>query len=271
LLQLSFPALPLVSLSPLAHVSREVNIESVSSLLLQVRQLRHERQVGQVTHCKKINKNFPILSTLLFLHSSPGKLEMTYASIDLSWLPIVSIIFSVVTILVSFLETSKHIFQDNSWYLRVVIFLSIFCFRMATWICLVIVLAELIFIPILIAGITNATVLLIVQKKKISFEPISYALQSLVFPSTQMISANLDKENAKQIFISLTVVGNIFLAIVITVIFMLCSGDIYNPWKVSLSYPILISKDWFQAIFWSTIPMFFAATLPVPILLKFKR
>jgi hypothetical protein len=35
LLPHTFPPLPLVSLSPLAHVSREVNIESVSSLLNQ--------------------------------------------------------------------------------------------------------------------------------------------------------------------------------------------------------------------------------------------
>jgi hypothetical protein len=142
---------------------------------------------------------------------------------------------------------------------------------MATWICLVIILAELVFIPIVIVGITNATVLFIVQKNKISFEPVSHALQSLVFPFTKMISANQDKENAAKIFCSLTVFGNAVLWIVLTAIFILCSLDIYNPWQAGLNNSILISKPWFHVIFWSLMPMFVAAALPLPILLKFKK
>ena len=150
-------------------------------------------------------------------------------------------------------------------------FLSIFIFRMVTWICMVVILAELIFIPIGIFGITNTAVLLIVQNNHISFEPVSYALQSIVFPFTKRISTNQDKENAQKVFISLTVLGNLSLAIVLTVIFILCSFDLYNPWKASLHYPILISKSWLKAIFWSMIPMFIAATFPLPTLLKLKR
>ncbi len=141
---------------------------------------------------------------------------MAYATIDISWLPIVSITFSVMTILVSFLKTATHIFQDHPWYLRIVIFLSIFIFRMVTWVCLVILLVELIFIPIGIIGIANAAIMLIVQKNNISLEPVSHALQSLVFPFTKMIPYNnQDKENAKKIFIALTVFGNLLLAIVL--------------------------------------------------------
>jgi hypothetical protein len=142
---------------------------------------------------------------------------------------------------------------------------------MVTWVCLVILLVELTFIPIGIFGIMNAAVLLIVQKNNISFEPVSLALQSLVFPFTKMIAYNQDKESAKKIFIALTVFGNLLLAIALTVTFILCSVDIYNPWKADLNYPILISKPWFQVIFWSMLPMFVAATLPLPILLKFKQ
>ncbi len=204
-------------------------------------------------------------------HSSPDKIQVAYANIDLSWLPILSITFSVMTILVAFLKKATHIFQDHPWYLRVVIFLSIFIFRMVTWVCLVILLVELIFIPMGIVGITNAAVMLIVQKNNISFEPVSHALQSLVFPFTKMIPSNEDKENAKKIFIAQTVFGNLLLAIVLTGTFILCSVDIYNPWKANLSYPILISKPWFQAIFWSMLLMFVAATLPLPTLHKFKQ
>jgi hypothetical protein len=204
-------------------------------------------------------------------HSSPEKMQVAYATIDISWLPLVSITFSVMTILVSFLKTTAHIFQDHPWYLRVVIFLSIFIFRMVTWVCLVILLVELTFIPMGLVGIMNAAVLLIAQKNNISFEPVSLALQSLVFPFTKMIPNNQDKESAKKIFIALTVFGNLLLAIALTVTFILCSVDIYNPWKANLNYPILISKPWFQVIFWSMIPMFVAATLPLPILLKFKQ
>jgi hypothetical protein len=142
---------------------------------------------------------------------------------------------------------------------------------MVTWVCLVILLVELTFIPIGIFGIMNAAVLLIVQKNNIIFEPVSLALQSLVFPFTKMIAYNQDKESAKKIFIALTVFGNLLLAIALTVTFILCSVDIYNPWKANLNYPILISKPWFQVIFWSMLPMFVAATLPLPILLKFKQ
>ncbi len=201
-------------------------------------------------------------------HYSPEKIQVAYATIDLSWLPIVSITLSVVTILVSFLKTATHIFEDITWYLRNVIFLSIFIFRITTWVCLVIILVEIIFIPIVVVGITNAAVLLIVQKNHISFEPISHALQSIVFPFTSMASDKQDKENDKKIFTSLTVFGNVFLAIVLTVVFILCSVDLYNPWKANLNYPILISKAWFQVIFWSMLPMFVAATLPLPILLN---
>ncbi len=211
---------------------------------------------------------------LLFLnktHSSPKKIQVAYATIDLSWMPIVSITFSVMTILVSFMKTATHIFQDHPWYLRVVIFLSIFIFRMVTWVCLVIILVELIFIPIGILGITNAAIMLTVQKNNIILEPVSHALQALVFPFTKMIPNDQEKENAKNIFIAQTVFGNLLLAIVLTVTFILCSVDIYNPWKANLKYPILISKAWFNVIFWSMLPMFVAATLPLPILLKFNQ
>jgi hypothetical protein len=211
------------------------------------------------------------LSKSFRAHLSPQKIELTFASIDLSWFQVMAITFSVATILVSFLKTASHIFQDNTWYLRVVMFLSIFIFQMVTWICMVVILAELIFIPIGIFGITNTAVLLIVQNNHISFEPVSYALQSIVFPFTKRISTNQDKENAQKVFISLTVLGNLSLAIVLTVIFILCSFDLYNPWKASLHFPILISKSWFKVIFWSMIPMFTAATFPLPTLLKFKR
>ena len=97
-------------------------------------------------------------------HYSPEKIQVAYATIDLSWLPIVSITLSVVTILFSFLKTATHIFEDITWYLRNVIFLSIFIFRITTWVCLVIILVEIIFIPFVVVGITNAAVLLIVQK-----------------------------------------------------------------------------------------------------------
>ena len=198
-------------------------------------------------------------------------MQVAYATIDISWLPLVSITFSVMTILLSFLKTATHIFQDHPWYLRVVIFLSIFIFRMVTWVCLVILLVELIFIPIGIIGIANAAIMLIVQKNNMSLETVSHALQSLVFPFTKIIPYNQEKESAKKIFIALTVFGNLLLAIALTVTFILCSVDIYNPWKANLNYPILISKPWFQVIFWSMLPMFVAATLPLPILLKFKQ
>jgi hypothetical protein len=142
---------------------------------------------------------------------------------------------------------------------------------MVTWVCLVIILVELIFIPIGIVGISNAAVLLMVQKNNIILEPLTHALQSLVFPFTKMISDKEDKENAKKIFILLTVFGNSVLAIGLTVTFILCSMNIYNPWEANLNYPILISKAWFQVIFWSMLPMFVAATLPLPILRMFKQ
>jgi hypothetical protein len=82
---------------------------------------------------------------------------------------------------------------------------------------------------------------------------------------------NQDKENTKKIFIVLTVFGNLLLAIVLTVTFILCSVDIYNPWKANLNYPILISRAWFEVIFWSMLPMCVAATFPLPILLMFKQ
>ena len=195
----------------------------------------------------------------------------TYATIDLNWLPILSISLSALTILSSFYKTTSYFLKDNFWYLRCAIFLPIFIFRMTSWLILVVILAEMSFILFVLVIIANAVVILIVQKNNISFEPVSFAVQSLVFPLPSLTSTNHDKQIALKIFCALTVSGNVIQMTGLTLIFILCSADVYNPWKVDLSNPILIPKSWFEVIYQCTLTMFVSATLPLPILLQFKR
>jgi hypothetical protein len=83
------------------------------------------------------------LISLKKIKVSPLPYKSMYTTINLSWWPIVTISYSVLTILVSFLKTASKILIELDWSLRVIISLPIVIFRMAVWQVLIILLDDL--------------------------------------------------------------------------------------------------------------------------------
>jgi hypothetical protein len=181
-----------------------------------------------------------------------------YTTIDLSWWPIVTISYSVLTILVSFLKTASKILIELDWSLRLIISLPIVIFRMAVWQMLVILLDDWSLIVVGFILFFNCALLLKAQKNEITLDPFSHAVQALVFPTEKLMQIKSKKEeNLVHIFIA---GGNCFLMLGLTALFVVYSFGSYDPW---IHKSVIFSKAWFETIFWATIPLFFAATLPV--------
>ncbi len=135
----------------------------------------------------------------------------TYTVIDISWLPLVSIGISVVTIFISFMRTSNVISKEKGKCFGNLAFLSIFIFRMATWQVLVVLLAELALFVVGGIVLVNALVLYSLQRSRIIFEPLSYAVQSLVFPMSRLLTKESEHCEALKLFSTLILVGNLVL------------------------------------------------------------
>jgi len=89
------------------------------------------------------------------------------------------------------------------------------------------------------------------QRDRESFEPLSAAILSFVFPTPKL------DEN---VTIKMLALGNLLLMISLTLAWSLNLAD---PWSEAFSQAPIISKEWIEVIFWSSIPMFLAATFPI--------
>ena len=126
--------------------------------------------------------------SLNIIQANLSSYQSTYVSIDLNWLPVVSISLSAIAIFTSLLRTSAELFKGKSWIGIFAIVFPIFVFRMVTWQILMILLADLTFVVLAVVILSNTALLLIIQKNSVSFEPFSYAVLSLVFPMSKLIS-----------------------------------------------------------------------------------
>jgi hypothetical protein len=190
--------------------------------------------------------------------ANPMSYNSAHSTIDLSWWPIVTITYSVLTILVSFLSTASQFFIEADCSLKLGMSLPIFIFRMLVWQVLIILLADLSFLVVGSVLLFNIGVLLIAQKDGIILDPFSHAVKALVFPKLIKINS----EEVRKTFHLFIVGGNCILMFGWTALFIMCSVGSFDPWKGELNKSLLISKAWFETIFWATIPLFFAATLP---------
>jgi hypothetical protein len=198
--------------------------------------------------------------------ASPLAYNSAHSTINLSWMPIVTITYSVLTILISFLKTTSKVLIELDWSLRVVISLPIFIFRMLVWQVLAILLGDISFVVAGLVVIFNCAVLLTAQKDGIILDPFSHAVQALVFPTANLFQIKSEKYG--KTFALFTFGGNCILMFGIAVLFVVYSVGLYDSWILK---SVLISKAWFETIFWATVPLFFAATLPVFIQLCFPR
>jgi hypothetical protein len=191
--------------------------------------------------------------------ASPLSYNSAYSTINLSWWPIVTISYSALTLLVSFLKAASQFLIGLDWCQRLIISLPIFIFRMVVWQVLVILLDDLSYLVFGSVLLFNTFVLLIVQKNGIILDPFSHAVQALVFPTAKL--TQLKSEKVGNLFFLFTFGGNCILMFGLTTLFAMYSANSHDPWDDKVN-TTLITKAWFETIFWATIPLFFAATLP---------
>jgi len=206
-----------------------------------------------------------LTATMLSMNINPP----SYQSNFLKWLPVVSMLVSLITIFISLLKTTAEALKDETWFFRLAIVIPIFVFRIMAWQLLTILLADLIFVVFATVIITNTSLLLILQKNGVSFEPFSYGVQSLIFPMSKLISKS--KKDATKIFGLLIISGNLLLMTGLAILLGLCTLEVYDPWNPNSNNTIVISKFWCLKIAYSMIPIFAAATIPLMLILHNPR
>ena len=174
----------------------------------------------------------------------------------------VTIGFELLTVFISLSKPLIQNTKDSLWYYASAS-IPVFAFRIVGWQVVILILADLSVIVFGVEIIINGLILYLMQREKLFLEPISNAIQSIIFPKVAF-HRNIQKNIILlHILGALTIAGNLILMISLTVVFLLCSFNVYNLWNENdLRSSILISKNEFEIIYWCNIPLFFAATLP---------
>ena len=189
---------------------------------------------------------------------SPSPYKGIYTNIDLSWWPIVSITFSVIAILISFLKISKAISSEHGKFYGLALFFPVFLFRMISWQVTVLLLAENTFWLFGIEVLLNLVIVCLTWNEDETFQLcICYAIQSGIFPMNKLIIKQKEHSSLKTVFWMVTV-GNFAILVALLVIFF---AGLIGPWNSNQ----LITEDWFKLIILSLIPLFFAASIPIVI------
>jgi hypothetical protein len=181
--------------------------------------------------------------------STPDEIEAN-RSIHLSWWPIVSLIFSITSMLVTSLTTSKLFEQE--WLQRVILLAPVFAFRLIAWQLIVILLADRAFLAVAAMVVLNYSVIFVLQKNQNNFEPLSAAILSFLFPVSKL---------DQNVTLKLLALGNVLLVISLTIAW---SSKLHDCWRPDL--PTSISTGWIDIIFWSSIALFLAATVPLALI-----
>ena len=181
--------------------------------------------------------------------STPDEIEAN-RSINLSWWPIVSLIFSITSMLVTSLTTSKLFEQE--WLQRVILLAPVFAFRLVAWQLIIILLADRAFLAVAAMVVLNYAVIFVLQKDQHNLEPLSAAILSFVFPTPKL---------DQNVTLRMLVLGNVLLMISLTIAW---SSKLHDWWKPDM--PTSISTGWIDIIFWSSITLFLAATFPLALI-----
>jgi hypothetical protein len=171
-------------------------------------------------------------------------------SIHLSWWPIVSLILSITSMLVTSLTTSK-IFEQE-WLQRVFLLAPVFAFRLVAWQLIIILLADRAFLAVAAMVVLNYAVIFVLQKGQNNLDPLSAAILSFLFPFSK-----LDQNVTLKMF----VLGNVLLMISLAIAW---SSKLHDWWRPDM--PTSISTGWTDVIFWSSIALFLAATVPLALI-----
>jgi hypothetical protein len=181
--------------------------------------------------------------------STPDEIEANI-SINLSWWPIVSLIFSISSMLVTSLMTS-NLFEQG-WLHKVILLAPVFVFRLAAWQLIIILLADKAFLAVVAMVVLNYAVIFVNQKDQNNYEPLSAAILSFVFP-TPKLDQNVTHK--------MLVLGNIVLMVSLTIARSLKLQDWWKP-----NMATSLSTGWVDVIFWSSIALFLAATAPLALI-----
>jgi hypothetical protein len=181
--------------------------------------------------------------------STPDVIEAN-RSIHLSWWPIVSLIFSITSMLVTSLTTSKLFEQE--WLQRVFLLAPVFAFRLVAWQLIIILLADRAFLAVAAMVVLNYAVIFVLQKDQNNLDPLSAAILSFLFPTPK-----LDQNVTLKMF----VLGNVLLMISLAIAW---SSKLHDWWRPDM--PTSIYTGWIDVIFWSSVALFLAATVPLALI-----
>ncbi len=130
-------------------------------------------------------------------------------------------------------------------------------------------MVEVSFIVFGILILVNAILIYAVQKNILKFEPLSFAILSMVFPMSHMIRRDLSKTDFVNKIASLIIAGNLVLFLALAIVYVLTAYNIINPWDSQQK--ILFTHSLFNTIYVVIYPTFLASTLPVIASITFSR
>ena len=140
---------------------------------------------------------------------------------------------------------------------------SVVMFRLIAWQVIMVTTVELTLGLVLVTFLLNAGILFKLQTNSLTFEPLNSALQSLVLPIFRLPSVEVDERFAMKVLMRLILAGNTLLVSVLLLMFVFVKAEVFDPWTPGPDkWLIHLEREWFEILCWTTLLLYFAATLP---------
>jgi hypothetical protein len=187
--------------------------------------------------------------------------------IDLSWFNIVSSIFSVVAILFASRWTVKSIQEETNALVAILVFIPLFFYRMVAWMIIITLLHT--FSIAVFGGFVLINILVFVflqdstENGKFEAEPLAHSFLSIIFPVSLLPTSNFkNTNNSLKLLFWLVLIGNLTLFGVLTILFLLYTYDVYNPWCSDVSNKLLLPESLMSNIHYLIMSIMLFATIP---------
>ncbi len=148
---------------------------------------------------------------------------------DLSWLNIVSSVFSVVAILFESSWTVNPIREETNAGIAMLVFIPLFFYRMVAWMVIITLLHSFSLVVFVGFALINIAIFFFLQDK-IEIEPLVHSFLSIIFPVSCLPTSDLNKNKSFKLLFWLVLIGNLALFGALTTLCLLYNYDVYNPW-----------------------------------------
>jgi hypothetical protein len=189
---------------------------------------------------------------------------------DLSWFSIISCIVSVIGIFNGASWIVKPVAKETHGLVARLTFLPLFLFRMSSWLIIIIMLHSFSMF-VLVGHVFFTLAVLFLAQRNLLVDPTNQTLLSMVFPVNKLPSSELKPEDAFRILFWLLVIGNVYFATVLGVIFVLYRFDFYNPWCSKSFSKLMIPEEVMTSFLCLTFTAFVSATLPFVVVYAIKQ